>query len=141
MKSRRDGKLLTLYLMKLPINLISYEIFNVRSILNLRVEIKKFRRVKKAPQCFRCQNISHVSMNCHINPKSGDITSHENVKQKLLPQKYQNHFLNVPMVTQNILLTIKAVRKFKKKSCSSILQFSKTYANCKKTADTRKKVE
>lgn len=40
MKNRRDGKAFTHYLKELPKNAISFEIFNVRSAYNLRVDLE-----------------------------------------------------------------------------------------------------
>lgn len=48
-KNRRDGKLLPSYLMELPKNVTSHEIYNVRLIFSLKVEIEKVRPAKKAP--------------------------------------------------------------------------------------------
>lgn len=45
------------------------KIWELRSLLGVRVSVKEFTPQKGIPQCYNCQRFGHSSVNCHLAPR------------------------------------------------------------------------
>lgn len=66
MKSRKDGRPLSLYLLLLNKNDESKCIFKLKALYYISVEIENYRTPKQAVQCFKYQNFFYRSDQCFI---------------------------------------------------------------------------
>lgn len=68
MYSRKDGRILPLFLLHLSCNKISKR-FLIKSLFKIRIDIENYIAPRKAVQCWNCQCFFHISANININPK------------------------------------------------------------------------
>lgn len=108
-KPRRGEKLFPLFIIELPKNETSPEIYNLRSLFQIRITIVKFRVAEKANQCPRCQKFFYIAANCNICPRcvacNGDHLSTDCPSKKALeleltrpPPKCNNCVLSHPSI-------------------------------------------
>lgn len=69
-RKTENGKInLPLFLVELPKHEKSYEIYNYKFLLQLKIKIEEYKGRKGIPQCHNCQGFFHAQANCNKPPR------------------------------------------------------------------------
>lgn len=69
MTSRKDKRIIPLFLLHLSRDELSQKIYKLRALFHFRVNIEPHRPPKKTTRCFKCQNFLNHANFCFLDPK------------------------------------------------------------------------